>query len=192
MTNANFFLDLEGGNCQVQLENATYTNFSSWADGGGSSIVALNSSIVNTRNGLISDVPGATAVPGSNLFADVTCWITSINSNFATNLGSAFGYVDRTVVTSTSTNYTLGFANAGNIIEMNNAGANTVTVPSSATVNFPVGAKVTVVQAGAGATSPSTASGATIHGVGALAGQWKSAVLYKRAADEWVQLSGAF
>lgn len=92
--------------------------------------------------------------------------------------------------TSASTNYTLAIADQNGHVEMNNGGANTVTVPSSSSVKFPVGTEIRITQVGAGATTVTLASTLmTGHNFGALSGQWGSATLYKRGADEWVQTS---
>lgn len=98
-----------------------------------------------------------------------------------------------TINTQTGASYTLALTDTDGIVEMNNAGANTLTVPLNATVAFNIGDKISVVQAGAGVTTIAGAVGVTIRNVGAISGgQWKSALLYKRGTDEWVQINGAF
>lgn len=75
-------------------------------------------------------------------------------------------------------------------IEMNVAGANTVTIPTNATVGgagWIIGTEIRVVQIGAGNTTISPAVGVTLHNGGALSGQWGAALIYNRALDEWVQ-----
>ena len=83
--------------------------------------------------------------------------------------------------------YTLALADRDGIVEMNVAGANTLTVPLNATVAFYIGTKIKIVQTGAGATTIAGAVGVTVHNAGAVGGQWKEAVLYKRGTDEWTQ-----
>lgn len=82
--------------------------------------------------------------------------------------------------------YTLVLTDVGKIIEMNLAGANTVTVPTNASVAFPIGSLLRVTQVGAGATTVQGAGGVTVDNAGTLAAQWNSATLYKRGTDEWV------
>ena len=53
----------------------------------------------------------------------------------------------------TGTTYTFVLSDANGCVSMANAAANTVTVPANATVAFPVGTTLTVVQNGAGATT---------------------------------------
>lgn len=90
-------------------------------------------------------------------------------------------------INSQTANYTLALTDIEEIIEMNLAGANTVTVPANATVAFPIGTKLWVTQTGAGATTISGAGGVTVDNAGVVGGQWKSIKLYKRGTDEWVQ-----
>lgn len=88
-------------------------------------------------------------------------------------------------------NYQLVLADAGKIVEMNLAGANTLTIPTNATVAFPIGTIIDLVQYGAGQTTVGGA-GVTIRSAGAklkLSEQYATATLYKRGTDEWV-LSG--
>ncbi len=87
-------------------------------------------------------------------------------------------------------NYVLAMTDLGGIVEMNLAGANTVTVPANATVAFPLGTRIMVIQAGAGQTTIVAAGGVTLRNAGALAAQWNAAWLYKRGTDEWVMTIG--
>jgi hypothetical protein len=94
--------------------------------------------------------------------------------------------------TQTGTTYTLVLADAGKIVEMNNASANTLTVPPNSSVAFPVGSFLSVRQYGAGGTTVAPGSGVTINSYGGglrLGGQYAEATLTKRATDEWI-LSG--
>jgi hypothetical protein len=93
----------------------------------------------------------------------------------------------------TSASYTLVLTDAGKYIEMNNAGANTLTVPLNASVAFPIGTEITVIQTGAGATTIAPAGGVTVNyyspttsATRILKSQWAGASLIKRATDTWV------
>lgn len=87
----------------------------------------------------------------------------------------------------TGTAYTLVIGDAGRVIEMNNASANTLTVPTDASVNFPVGTVIDIFQTGAGQTTVGGA-GVTINARPGLklSGQWATATLIKRAANTWL------
>jgi len=92
--------------------------------------------------------------------------------------------------------YAFAMTDSGTIVESTSASALTFTVPTNASVAFPVGTRLDATQYGAGVLSIAAAAGVTIRSLGgtgtrALAGQYASATLYKRATNEWV-LVGAF
>ena len=96
---------------------------------------------------------------------------------------------DKYVVTNaqTGTAYTLQLSDIGKLIELNNASAITLTVPTNALAAFPVGTKIDILQTGAGQVTVS-APGVTVNGNPGLklSGQWAAASLVKRATDTWV------
>lgn len=85
----------------------------------------------------------------------------------------------------TGTAYTLVAADAGKAVEMDNAAANTLTVPASV---FTAGQVVEIFQAGAGQTTVAAGAGLTLRAPdGAkLAKQYASATLRFRSATEAV------
>lgn len=86
-------------------------------------------------------------------------------------------------------NYTLVLGDAGLVIEMNVAGANTLTVPPNSSVAFPTGTILEGVQYGAGQTTITPGSGVTIRSSGGklkTAAQYASFTLRKIATDEWI------
>lgn len=88
----------------------------------------------------------------------------------------------------TGTTYTLVLTDAGKVVEMNNASANTLTVPPNASVAFPTGTVLDIAQTGAGQTTVAAGSGVTINSRGAalkLAGQYAQAGLIKTATNTW-------
>ena len=89
----------------------------------------------------------------------------------------------------TGTSYNLVLSDSGKIIEMNSASANTLIIPTNASVAFPVGTKIDFIQTGAGATSASPTSGVTLNSdtnKRTINAQWTAASLIKRATDTWV------
>ena len=90
-------------------------------------------------------------------------------------------------ITTKTVNYTLTVLDANKLIEMNSDSANTLTIPTNATVALPVGTRVEVVQRGAGKTEIAGAAGVTIRSyIGTyIAGQYGCATLIKRANNEW-------
>jgi hypothetical protein len=90
----------------------------------------------------------------------------------------------------TGTTYTLVLTDAGYLITANNAGAITLSVPTNASVAFPIGTQILVNQLGAGqvtvaAVTPGTT---TVSGRNGLktSGQYAMISLVKVAAEQWI------
>jgi hypothetical protein len=87
----------------------------------------------------------------------------------------------------TGTSYTLVLTDVAKVISLTNAAAITLTVPTNASVAFPVGTQILLYQGGAGQVTIS--SSATIRSQGSklkLIAQYAVAGLLKVATDEWV------
>lgn len=105
--------------------------------------------------------------------------------------GTYVALIDAAILTANTQtgSYTLVLGDAGKVIEMNVAGANTLTVPPDASVAFPVGSVIEVFQLGAGQTTITAGSGVTFRSDGGktkTTAQYASVSIRKRAADEWV------
>jgi hypothetical protein len=86
-------------------------------------------------------------------------------------------------------NSTAVLADAGSVVEMNLAGANTFTVPPNSSVAFGVKTRIDLLQLGAGQTTIVAGAGVTIRSKSGnlkLTGQYSGATLYQRATNEWV------
>lgn len=89
----------------------------------------------------------------------------------------------------TGTTYTLVLADGGKAVEVTNAAAIVVTVPTNATVAFPIGTVIEIAQLGAGQITITPASGVTIQSAGSLTKTrvtLSAASLRKRATDTWL------
>lgn len=87
----------------------------------------------------------------------------------------------------TGTSYTLVLTDAAKLITLTNAAAITLTVPTNASVAFPIGTQILLYQGGAGQVTIS--SSATIRSQGSKLktyAQYAVAGLVKVATDEWV------
>jgi len=86
--------------------------------------------------------------------------------------------------------YTLVIGNADQIVEMNVASANNLTVPLNSSVPFPIGTQITILQTGSGQTTIVATVGVTINSTPGLKlrAQWSSATLIKRGTDTWVAI----
>ena len=103
----------------------------------------------------------------------------------------------------TGTAYTLAATDAGDIVSMSNASANTVTIPTNLVVAFPYPGdggvngctQITIRQAGTGSTAITPITGVTLQARGLtagtmhIAGQFGYAILTKVAINTW-ELSG--
>jgi hypothetical protein len=84
--------------------------------------------------------------------------------------------------------YTLVLSDQNDIIEMNVATANNLTVPLNSTVAFPTGTEIAITQYGAGKTTIVATGGVTIRSAGGLlsiSAQYAMATLVKVATNEW-------
>lgn len=93
------------------------------------------------------------------------------------------------VTNARSGSYVLVVSDAGKMVEMNVAAANTLTIPPHSAVAFGIGTVVNVRQYGSGATTVEGGVGVTVRsrgGLKMLAGRYAEATLTKRATDEWL------
>lgn len=121
-------------------------------------------------------------------------WVTGevltsadMNSYLTDNLKFIKSEVETNAQTGTS--YTLAVADAGKVIELSNAAAITLTVPTNTTAAIPVGSVITIIQTGAGQVTISPAGTVTVNAAGSrlkLSQQWSAATLIKRATNTWV------
>ena len=87
--------------------------------------------------------------------------------------------------------YTLVLADAGIGVTMSNASANNLTVPTNASVAFPIGTTVLIASIGVGQTTIVASGGVTINSAGGalkLRVRYSSGTLIKTATDTWLLL----
>lgn len=88
----------------------------------------------------------------------------------------------------TGTAETLVLTDAGKRVTMDNASANTLTVPPNSTVAIAIGEQILVQQIGAGTTTIAAGAGVTVRSRGtlvAIAGQWGVVALIKDDTNLW-------
>jgi len=94
----------------------------------------------------------------------------------------------------TSTTYTFAITDANNeLITASNASAQTYSIPTNASVAFPIGSQINIIQIGAGQVTINavTSGTTTVLSTGAtpaapkLRAQYSSATLVKVATDTW-------
>lgn len=114
-------------------------------------------------------------------------YIDNVTSSVQTQIGNKAEKLVSFVTKSGST--TLALTDADKMVEV--SAAATITVPTNASVAFPVGATINLTQTGTGTVTVVGESGVTVNYTpsNTLRAQWSSAVLVKRATDTWL-LSG--
>jgi hypothetical protein len=88
----------------------------------------------------------------------------------------------------TGTSYTLVLSDKDKMVELSNASAITLTVPTNSAQEFPIGADVSILQTGAGRITVVPASGVTLNFTPSnqTRATWSSASLIKRDTNTWV------
>jgi sporulation protein YlmC with PRC-barrel domain len=171
---------------QVILANATgvatYVTPSgdvSWDSSGNVQIVA--NTIIN------ADINSAAAIVYSKLSLANSIVNADISTAAAIDLGKI---ADVSTNAQTGTTYTLVLADKNRVVELNNAAAIALTVPTDATVAYATGTQITLLQTGAGQVTIAGASGCTVNATPGLKmrAQWSSVTLLKRAANTWVAM----
>ncbi len=146
----------------------TYANFFNFKGSSGAGDVLVDNSGSSLR------VTGAVQLSNA-----VTFNSTALVQGLLTNYN---------VYNTQTSSYTLVLSDASKIIEMNVGSANTVTIPTNASVAFPIGTEITVLQYGGGVTSIAVASGVTIvskDNANIIANRYTGVTLVKRATNEW-------
>jgi len=93
------------------------------------------------------------------------------------------------MTTAKSAAYTVTLSDAGKCIEFTNTTDVTFTIPLNSSVAFPIGTYIEIAQLGVGGVTITPASGVTLRSRDnalKIGGQYGSAAIRKRAADEWI------
>jgi sporulation protein YlmC with PRC-barrel domain len=160
--------------------------------------IALSKLATSTAGNIIvynsSGIPTAVAETGDISISDtgVTAIASGVivNADISSSASIELGKLANVSIDTKTANYTLVLTDANKIIEMNLTGtANTVSVPTNASVAFPIGTQINITQYGTGKTQiVAVTSGTTsIRSTPGsyLRDRYSSATLIKRATDEW-------
>jgi len=91
----------------------------------------------------------------------------------------------------TGTAYTIGTADVGKLVTVNNAAAQTITVPANASVAFAIGDQVNFLNLSTGTATFAAAGTAVIRSAGSklkLSDQYAVCTVLKIDTDAWVML----
>jgi hypothetical protein len=123
---------------------------------------------------------GSPYVSGSDLVAG---W-PAASLTVANAIDAAGYYIGRGINAQTAS-YTGVLTDAGKTVTMTNAGATTFTVPANASVAYPTGTRINILNLGAGACTPTAGAGVTISGTITALATNQFAELIKTATNTW-------
>ena len=133
---------------------------------------------------------GTVTLPSGTVTSTMILDGTIANADISTTAAIDQGKIADTTINAQVASYTLVLTDKNKLVEISNASANTLTVPPNASVAFPVGSTLTILQTGAGQCTLTAGAGVTVNGTPGLKlrTQYSSATLIKRATDTWVAL----
>ena len=152
-----------------------------------------------TGAGDIEGVTAGTGLSGGGTSGTVT---VSIDTSVTADLSTAQTLTNKTLTdpkinlalnAQTGTTYTFVLTDNGKLVTASNASAQTYSIPTNASVAFPVGTQINIIQIGAGQVTINavTSGTTTISSTGATAtapklrAQYSSATCIKAATDLW-------
>jgi hypothetical protein len=189
-----------GTNGQVLTANSAQTNGVEWTTISGYSAPTLGSTsiasgaTVTTVAGLTLtsptlNTPTLTLSTTTSTTNGVIGWVQASDKIVVGDGTNAIEFAPSTLLTNaqTGTTYTLALTDKDRMVEISNAGAITLTVPTDASVNFPVGSQINILQTNTGQITVG-GSGVTINATPGLKlrARWSSATLIKRGTNLWV------
>jgi hypothetical protein len=166
----------------------------------GNGSTAWNSLAYNGA-GTVTSITAGTGLSGGTI---TTSGTIAIDTATTVDVSTAQTLTNKTLtdpkinlaIDAETASYTAVLANNGQLVTMNNASANTFSIPTDASVAFPTGTQITVLQIGAGQTTIQavTSGTTTVNSVGATANapklrvRYSSATCVKLSANNWVVL----
>jgi hypothetical protein len=167
----------------------------------GNGSTAWNS-LAYSITGEVGDILGVTAGTGLSGGGTSGTVTVSIDTAVTADLTTAQTLTNKTLtdakinlgIDPETASYTAVLANNSQIVTMDNSSANTFSIPTDASVDFPVGTQITVLQIGTGQTTIQavTSGTTTINSTGATAiapklrVRYSSATCIKLSANNWV------
>ena len=152
-----------------------------------------------TGSGTVTSIVASTGLTGGTITTSGTIAIdTSVTADLSTaqtltNKTLTAPKINLTLNAQTGTTYTFALTDNGQLVTASNASAQTYSIPTNASVAFPTGTQINIIQIGAGQVTIQAASSGTttVSSTGATAtapklrAQYSSATLIKASTDLW-------
>lgn len=152
-----------------------------------------------TGAGTVTSIIAGTGLSGGTITSSGTITIdTSVTADLTTaqtltNKTLTAPVINLALNAQTGTTYTFALTDNGKLVTASNASAQTYSIPTNASVAFPIGTQINIIQIGAGqVTIQAVTSGTTtVSSTGATAtapklrAQYSSATLIKASTDLW-------
>lgn len=138
----------------------------------------------SARNAVI-----ASPVKGTVCFIDQTDGGTDINQLQIYNGTSWIGMLDTAYLTTKTSDYTLGLADAGQTLLIDSVSDRVITVPLNSSIPFAIGQRLDVVRLNSGNVTFAGAVGVTINSKNSnkkIAARYSGATLIKTDTNTWV------
>jgi hypothetical protein len=165
----------------------------------GNGATAWNSLAYINNDGDITGVTAGTGISGGGTSGTVT---VSIDTSVTADLTTAQTLTNKTLTdpkinlafnADSGSSYTAVLTDNGKVVTMSNGSGNTFRIPTNASVAFPIGTQINVLQIGAGQTTINavTAGTTTINSTGAsavapkLRARYSAATCLKAGTDLW-------
>jgi hypothetical protein len=135
-----------------------------------------------------TNTSGIVTLYGTNSGNSVTTWSIDQLGNINTTGSVTAAEVTAPVAVNTqNASYIAALSDADQLIYLNVAGANTLTIPPNSSVAFPVGTTLTVEQAGAGQCTVTAGAGVTLHNSSSnnTRAQYSLVSAVQTAANQW-------
>jgi len=157
-------------------------------DGGFLYFTATGTAIYFAWDAADSSAAAAGTLTGTTLASNV---VNSSLTSFGTSPVLTSPQINLSLNAQTGTTYTFVLADNGKLVTASNASAQTYTIPLNASVSYPVGAQINVIQIGAGQVTVVGTGGVTIASNAATSAtpkcrnQYAALTCIKVATDTW-------